>query len=115
MKKLQAWLIVAITASFVLLLPALSFAQTQDTAPPSVPTGVTAAKSSNQAFVINVNWSASTDNVGIAGYYVYRNGAMIGATSDTGLTDTLPIQGTYYYSVKAYDAAGNVSLMSSPT
>ena len=58
-----------------------------DTTPPSVPTGLTVSgtTSTNSVYVqapITISWSASTDNVGIAGYYVYRNGIKI-TTSTT--------------------------------
>src|SRR5207302_867202 len=84
-----------------------------DTTPPSVPTGLTAnAVSSSQ---INLSWTASTDNVGVSGYRVYRGGTQIATTSTTSFTDTgvLPST-TYSYTVAAYDAAGNVSAQSSP-
>jgi|GEM_PF-1015829 len=82
-----------------------------DTTPPTVPTGLTAtAISSSQ---INLSWSASTDNVGVTGYRVFRGGTQIAIStlvlySDTGLTAST----TYTYAVAAYDAAGNVSAQS---
>src|SRR5207248_994570 len=52
-----------------------------DTTPPSVPTGLRAtAVSSSQ---INLSWAASSDNVGVSGYRVFRNGAQIATTSAT--------------------------------
>ena len=52
-----------------------------DTSPPTVPTGLTAtAVSSSQ---INLSWTTSTDNVGVAGYKVFRGGTQI-ATVTTG-------------------------------
>jgi hypothetical protein len=84
-----------------------------DTTPPTTPTGVSAvAVSSSQ---INISWSGATDTVGVAGYYVNRNGSQIGNVTtvlsyqDTGLNPGT----TYTYTVAAYDAAGNVSAMSS--
>lgn len=45
--------------------------QAQDATPPSVPTGLVAtAVSSSQ---VNLSWNPSTDNVAVAGYYVYVN------------------------------------------
>ena len=82
-----------------------------DTTPPSVPsnlavTGVTASSAS-------LSWSASTDNVGVAGYRVYRNGVQVGTASGTTFTDTgLSAATQYAYTVAAYDAAGNVSAQS---
>ncbi len=79
-----------------------------DTTPPSVPTGLTAT--ANSPSQINLTWTASTDNVGVAGYKVFRNGAQVGTVanpsySDTGLTQNT----TYNYAVSAFDAAGNAS------
>jgi chitodextrinase len=81
---------------------------TSDTQAPSVPTNLAArAVSSSQ---INLSWTASTDNVGVAGYRIYRDGALIATTqspsySNTGLTAST----SYTYNVAAYDAKGNVS------
>lgn len=84
---------------------------TGDTQPPSTPTGLsTTAYSSSQ---INLFWTASTDNVSVAGYKIYRNGTSVASVvsstalsySDTGLSAAT----SYSYTVAAYDAAGNVS------
>jgi chitodextrinase len=87
---------------------------TPDTTPPSTPTGLTAtAVSSSQ---INLSWNASTDNVGVTGYRVYRDGALIATLGnvttyqDTGLSAST----TYSYTVQALDGAGNASGQSSP-
>src|SRR5207302_947154 len=84
-----------------------------DATPPTVPTGLTAnAVSSSQ---INLSWTASSDNVGVSGYRVYRGGTQIGTPGTTSFTDTgLAASTTYSYTVAAYDAAGNVSAQSSP-
>src|SRR5213595_512512 len=84
-----------------------------DTTPPSVPTGLTAsAVSSSQ---INLSWTASSDNVGVSGYRVYRNGTQIATTGATSFANTgLSPSTTYSYTVAAYDAAGNLSAQSSP-
>ncbi|MCR8641140.1 discoidin domain-containing protein [Paenibacillus sp. N1-5-1-14] len=83
-----------------------------DTQAPTVPSNVTAtAVSSSQ---INLTWSASTDNVGVTGYNVFRNGTQLQNTTGTSFTDTgLTPSTTYSYTVKAFDAAGNVSANSS--
>ncbi len=82
-----------------------------DTTPPSVPTGLTAAAVS--ASQVNLSWTASTDNVGVAGYKVYRGGTQIASTTATSYSDTgLTASTTYIYTVAAYDAAGNVSAQS---
>src|SRR5438094_4047609 len=83
-----------------------------DTTPPSVPTGLTAsAVSSSQ---IKLSWAASSDNVGVSGYRVCRNGTQIPTTSASSFANTgLSPSTTYSYTVAAYDAAGNLSTQSS--
>jgi chitodextrinase len=79
-----------------------------DTTPPSVPAGLSAAAVSSSQ--INLSWSASTDNVGVTGYKVYKNGTQIATATGTSYSDTgLNPSTTYSYSVSAYDAAGNTS------
>jgi DNA-binding beta-propeller fold protein YncE/lysophospholipase L1-like esterase len=88
----------------------------KDTTPPTVPGPLTATAVSTSE--IDLTWSASTDNVGVAGYKIYRNSSptpvalvTTGASySDTGLTAST----TYSYSVSSYDAAGNESAQSTP-
>ncbi len=59
---------------------------------------------------IGLSWTASSDNTGVAGYKVFRDGVEIGASPTTGYEDTgLAADTTYSYVVKAYDAAGNIS------
>jgi chitodextrinase len=102
---------------FILIIFTIGFgktvcAQTQDTIPPSAPANLslTAVPSSR----VTLSWSASTDNVGIAGYYIYRNGILITAINSTSFTDSGLSPGGYTYVVAAYDAAGNISRQSSP-
>ena len=99
------------SASLVAFKAAASGGGSGDTTAPSVPTNLSAsAVSSSQ---INLSWTASTDNVGVAGYTIYRNGSQIAtfatnSYSDTGLTASTQ----YTYTVDAYDAAGNHSSQS---
>jgi len=79
-----------------------------DTVAPTAPTNLTAtAVSSNQ---VGLSWTASTDDVGVAGYQVLRGGVQVATTSSTSYTDN-GVAGsmTYQYSVVATDEAGNVS------
>ena len=79
-----------------------------DTQPPTTPTGL-AVTSAGQT-MIALNWTAATDNVGIAGYGVYENGSLIASPATTGYTLIGLTCGTSYtLSVDAYDAAGNRS------
>lgn len=89
---------------------------TADTQAPSVPSGISAVAAS--ASQINVKWSASTDNVGVAKYNVYRSTNTGSATKIATVTTTsfgdsgLSANKTYKYYVIAEDAAGNKSAAS---
>jgi hypothetical protein len=75
--------------------------------PPSAPDPVVAQPASDH---VTVSWPASSDNVGVAGYRVFRDGALIQTTTATSWVDTEVTAGTSYtYRVDAYDAAGNVA------
>ena len=85
---------------------------TPDTAAPTVPANLAATAASQTQ--INLTWAAATDNVGVAGYKVYRNGTQVGTPTGTSYSDTGLTAGTSYaYTVAAYDAAANVSAQSS--
>ena len=100
----------AVTAA--LFLASASFALASDTTPPSIPTGLSASAASLSQ--INLSWTASTDDVGVAGYGVFRNGLQVGTTSATAYSDTGLAAGTSYtYAVDAFDSAGNLSAQSS--
>jgi hypothetical protein len=95
-------------------LAKLSWVQnaTSDLIPPAIPAGLTAAIASPTQ--IDLFWPASTDNVGVAGYYVYRNGARIATSTATSFSDAgLDPLTSFAYAVSAFDAAGNVSTSSS--
>src|SRR5216117_76511 len=78
-----------------------------DTTAPSTPTGFTAAAAGSAG--ANLSWSASTDNVGVTGYIVRRNGVQVATPATTSYADTGLSVGTYSYTVAARDAAGNIS------
>ena len=89
-----------------------------DTQPPSAPANLNASGSLSS---VSLSWSASTDNVGVARYDVYRSttpgftpapGNRIAQPSGTSYTDSGLAAGTYYYKVQAEDAAGNLSASS---
>lgn len=85
-----------------------SYTQPSDTTPPSMPGNfhVTATTADS----VSVAWNASSDNVGVAGYRLYRSGALISTQPDTALVDgSLQSSTTYSYTVQAFDSAGNVS------
>jgi hypothetical protein len=79
-----------------------------DTTPPSDPTNVVATPQTSTS--VSVTWTASTDNVGVTGYRVYRNGALLTTTPTVGYADTTATQNTaYVYGVAAVDAVPNAS------
>jgi len=78
-----------------------------DTEPPTMPAGLTGSVAGTAA---TLRWSASTDNVAVSAYDVYRNDAKVGSTSNLSYTDSgLAANTTYRYAVAARDAQGNVS------
>src|SRR5207237_405229 len=84
-----------------------------DTTAPSTPTGLLASATSSSQ--INLSWSASTDNVAVTGYKVFRNGVQIATTSALSYVNTgLSPATTYSFTVAAFDAAGNSSAQSAP-
>jgi chitodextrinase len=73
-----------------------------DTTAPSAPTNLVAAAASRSQ--INLSWGAATDNLGVAGYYVYRNGIRVGTATTTSFNDkTVKANTTYCYVVTAFD------------
>jgi chitodextrinase len=94
---------------------AVTSPSTVDTLAPSVPTGV--AATSPNSHEIDLAWNASTDDVGVVGYRVFRNAQPVATVLAPATTyaDTTAVFGTSYtYTVEAYDAAGNTSLPSVP-
>ncbi|REH30715.1 glucose/arabinose dehydrogenase [Kutzneria buriramensis] len=79
-----------------------------DTTPPTAPgnlhvTGATAN-------TVSLAWNASTDNVGVVGYDVYNGSSKAGSfTTTSGTIDGLAPSTNYTFTVKARDAAANVS------
>ena len=56
-----------------------------DIMPPSIPQNVTATASSSSE--IRLTWTASTDNSGVTGYKIYRNGTDAFSSATTSATD----------------------------
>ncbi len=79
-----------------------------DTTNPSDPTGLTASPATTTSILLA--WTASTDDVGVAGYNVYRDGSKIAASATPSYSDSGLTNGTSYcYQVEAYDASGKLS------
>jgi fibronectin type III domain protein len=85
-------------------------ASAADNSRPSKPGSLTETASTEKT--ISLSWSASTDNKGVKGYRIHRNGSLAG-TVTSGLKYVLTglhCNTTYIVTVTAYDAAGNKSL-----
>ncbi|MFN0222104.1 fibronectin type III domain-containing protein [Paenibacillus sp. KR2-11] len=82
-------------------------APTGDTTAPSAPGSLTSLAKTTTT--VNLAWTAATDNVGVTGYKVYRNGTLIASPGNvltyqaTGLTQST----AYTFTVRAVDAKGN--------
>jgi gliding motility-associated-like protein len=86
---------------------------TSDTQAPTVPTNLQGATLS--VISAQLSWTVSTDNVGLTGYRIYRDGSAIGTSTTTTFTDNgLTVGNTYSYTITAFDAAGNESGQSTP-
>ncbi len=92
-----------------------------DTAPPSVPTGLTGSASGNTS--VFLSWNPSSDNVALAGYELFRDGVLVAAIA----TAPVGTRRVYYsdngpfpegvpltYQVDAYDTSDNRSALSAP-
>lgn len=86
----------------------VTVATAADTTPPTTPG--TPVATSVTASSVGLSWTASSDDVGVLRYDIYRNGSLLDTASGTTYTDTTVAPGTTYtYAVRAYDAAGNFS------
>lgn len=89
------------------------FGGAADTTPPSAPASLAGSPTSFSS--VALTWAASTDNVGVTGYNVYRDGALVAISPTTGYTVTgLKANTSYVFTVRALDAAGNLSAASQP-
>jgi len=91
-----------------------------DTVPPAAPAGVSGSSGNPNTALLT--WNESSDNVGVAGYNILRNGAVVATTSqlepgvlpvtvfyqDSALSQAT----TYTYNIQAFDLAGNLSPVS---
>jgi len=78
-----------------------------DAVAPTVPGNLTASATASQ---VDLSWTPSSDNVGVQGYDVYRDGTMIGTVPSTSYADVaVSPGGTYVYAVLARDGVGNTS------
>jgi chitodextrinase len=87
--------------------------QNGDTQAPTVPTSLAATAPAYNK--VALTWNASTDNVGVQGYNITRNGALLAKINavTTYQDNTVAANTQYTYQVSAFDAAGNTSGQSS--
>ena len=84
-----------------------------DTTPPSTPDGLGAI--GTDPTTIDISWHAASDNIGVTGYRLFRDGVQIAVVPTTAYTDQgLTPATSYTYTVQAIDAAGNSSALSAP-
>jgi len=84
-----------------------------DATPPSDVTGLAAATPSSVAPVLS--WKPATDSgSGIRRYNIRRNGAYIGSTTATSFASPNIADGSYTFTVRAQDMAGNLSVNRTP-
>jgi cellulase/cellobiase CelA1 len=86
-----------------------------DASPPTVPTGLRAAVTCT--LVVTLTWTASTDNVAVTGYDVFRstnNGPFVSVATTAATSFTDRLTGLFQYQVRARDAAGNTSAFTAP-
>lgn len=82
--------------------------QSADTTPPTIPSGFIATAINRTS--VQLSWGASSDNVGVAGYQIFRNGVPLLTTAAISYLDTTASPSTTYtYAVSAFDGAGNGS------
>jgi len=89
-----------------------------ETVPPSTPQNLTATVDFSNT--VTLNWTPSTDNVGVTAYGIYRNGTAIftvsnpdgSAPAPSSFVDRNTPPGTYTFQVRAFDEVGNASDLS---
>lgn len=75
---------------------------------PTVPTNLNASNITTQSLLLT--WSASSDNIGVAGYIIFMNSNQIGQVTGLNFQVTGLLPSTEYsFYVKAYDADDNIS------
>ena len=82
-----------------------------DTQAPSAPSGLYSPSRTSSS--VSLAWNASSDNIGVTGYDVYRGTTKVSTvTGTTATVSGLSPSTSYAFTVKARDAAGSVSAAS---
>ena len=97
----------SITAGYSISDPTEVF---KDIIVPTIPVGLSAIQDFKK---VSLSWEESTDNVGVAGYRIWRDGVVIAETTVASYEDSdLANNVLYEYAIDAYDKSGNISPMS---
>lgn len=84
-----------------------------DRAPPTAPTLVQA--NATGASMVRLTWQAASDDTGVRGYQIWRDGVRAGTSLTTEFLDSgLTANTSYSYRVAAFDAVQNSSPLSAP-
>lgn len=103
--------VIATTNAFYAVGVGAAYAGAADTIAPTTPTSLAAAGTTSSS--TNLSWTASTDNVAVTGYNVYNGSTLVTTATGTSYTVTgLTSSTSYTFTVKAKDAAGNLSAAS---
>ena len=105
--------VIATTNAWYAVGVGAAYAGSTDTTAPSAPASLVASGTTSST--TNLAWNASTDNVAVTGYNVYRGTTLLGSTTATVRTYSvtgLTASTAYTFSVKAKDAANNLSASS---
>src|SRR5215217_7018155 len=89
------------------------FSADAETTAPTTPGNLNASAASG--IQVNLSWSASSDNTGVRGYGIYRNGVLVNTVEKNTLnySDTNLVPSTSYtYRVDSFDGSGNHSALS---
>ncbi|WP_415831483.1 M4 family metallopeptidase, partial [Flavobacterium terrigena] len=100
--------VIATTNAFYAVGIGAAYVGPADTIAPSAPASL--AASGTTQTTTNLSWTASTDNVGVTGYNVYQGTTLKATVTTTTYAVTgLTASTAYAFSIKAKDAAGNIS------
>jgi bacillolysin len=103
--------VIATTDAFYAVGIGAAYVGSSDTVAPSTPASL--AASGTTATSTNLTWTASTDNVAVTGYNVYNGTTLLTTlTGTSGTVSGLTASTTYSLTIKAKDAAGNLSAAS---
>lgn len=102
----QYYVVAVDAAGNVAASSTLTVSTSTDTTAPTAPGSLRSTTTTSSS--AGLAWNASSDNVGVAYYRVYRNSVQIAQTTSLSYADnTVAASTSYSYSVRAYDVAGN--------